>query len=259
VDTGVKDKTVLVTGGSAGIGAATAVAYGREGARVALTYRSREDAAEQVVKRIEQAGGEAMAVRMDLEAHETVPAAVTAVEERWGGIDVLIANAVRWGTIPPGALRFEEVPIQEWQAALHANVVGNALLATTVLPGMRERRFGRIVFVSSAVAEEGLPGPGPYGTAKMALYGLTRSLAWEAGGDGILVNAVSVGLTLTDVERPVTTGVFDTIAARTPSKRLSTAEDVASLIVFLGSAANRNVTGEIVREGSATARSIHFT
>lgn len=243
---------VLITGGSSGIGAATAVAYGRAGARVTLTYREGEDRAAQVVKRAEQAGGTARAVHLDLEDHASIRLAV----ESTGPFDALVANAVRWGTASMGQ-PFEEVPAEEWSASLHANVVGNAVLAQAVLPGMREKGFGRIVLISSGIAEEGTPGSGPYGTAKAALHGMTRTLAWEGGRDGILVNCVAVGLTLTERERPVPPAALDALAARTPSRRLSTADDVAELIAFLGSAANRNLTGEIIREGSNAGRSAH--
>ncbi|MEW9549647.1 SDR family NAD(P)-dependent oxidoreductase [Nonomuraea sp. NPDC050783] len=244
---------VLITGGSSGIGAATALAYAATGARVTITYNSGADRAAALVKRIEADGGQAAAVHLDLEDHATIAPAVAQA----GPVDALVANAVRWGTIMPNSIPFEEVPAAEWSAALHANVVGNALLVRAALPGMRRRGFGRIVFVSSGAAEEGLPGPGPYGTAKMALHGMARALAWEAGRDGILVNVAVAGLTVTEAERPVPAHVLDEIAARTPTRRLSTAEDLAALIVFLGSAANRNVTGELVRDGSNAGRSSH--
>ncbi|GGO60466.1 hypothetical protein GCM10012289_00400 [Nonomuraea cavernae] len=149
------------------------------------------------------------------------------------------------------------MPAAEWSAGLHANVVANALLVRAVLPAMRRTGFGRIVFVSSGVGEEGVPGPGPYGTAKMALHGMARALAWEAGRDGILVNVAAAGLTITENDRPLPPQVLEAVAARTPSRRLSTADDVAALILFLGSAANRNLTGEIVRDGSNAGRSAH--
>ncbi|MEV0621644.1 SDR family oxidoreductase [Nonomuraea sp. NPDC050404] len=243
---------VLVTGGSSGIGAATALAYARAGWQVMITYNTGADRAAEVVRRIEAEGGRGAAVHLDLEDHATIgPAAAQA-----GPVDALVANAVRWGGVQPGGMAFEEVPAAEWSAAMHANVVGNALLAGAVLPEMRRKEWGRIVFVSSGIGEEGVPGPGPYGTAKMALHGMARALAWEAGRDGILVNVAVAGLTVTGV-RPFPQQVLDQIAARTPSRRLSTAEDMAALIVFLGSEANRNLTGEIIRDGSNAARSAH--
>ncbi|MCF6468937.1 SDR family oxidoreductase [Nonomuraea sp. MG754425] len=243
---------VLITGGSSGIGAATALAYARTGADVTITYNTGADRAAEVVKRIEEAGARGAAVHLDLEDHDTIGPAV----ERAGPVDALVANAVRWGSVQPGGVSFEDVPPAEWSAAMHANVVGNALLVRAALPGMRRKGWGRIVFVSSGIGEEGVPGPGPYGTAKMALHGMARALAWEAGRDGVLVNVAVAGLTITGV-RAFPQEVLDRLAARTPSRRLSTADDMAALIVFLGSAANRNLTGEIIRDGSNAGRSAH--
>lgn len=259
MDTALKDRVVLVTGASTGIGAATARAYGQEGARVAITYRNNPEKAEKVVSEIEAAGGRALAVRLDLEELSTVEAAVNTVVEKWGGIDVLVANAVRWGGDgpPDPSVRFEDVPLEEWQAMISANLIGAAAQVRAVLPSMRSRGWGRIVLISSSVAEEGLPGPGPYGTAKSGLYGLARSLAWEAGRDGILVNVVAPGFTLTDSRPPIPTFITDKLAAGTPTRRLSDQDDVAKLVLFLGSGANGNLTGEVVRDGSSAARAPH--
>ncbi|MET8704666.1 SDR family NAD(P)-dependent oxidoreductase [Kitasatospora sp. NPDC004723] len=258
METELKDRVVLVTGASTGIGAATARAYAQEGARVAISYRNNPEKAEKVVSEIEGAGGQAFAVRLDLEALETVEEAVAAVVAHWGRIDVLVANAVRWGGDgpPDPSVRFEHVPLEEWQAMVSANLIGAAAQVRAVLPGMRSRGWGRIVLISSSVAEEGVPGPGPYGTSKSGLYGLARSLAWEAGRDGILVNVVAPGFTLTD-SRPVPKAIADRIAAGTPTRRLSVSDDVAKLVVFLGSGANGNLTGEVVRDGSSAARAPH--
>lgn len=260
MDTALKDRVVLVTGASKGIGAATARAFGQEGARVAITYRDSPEKAEKVASEVEAAGGQALVVRLDLEDLRTVEEAVSTVVERWGSIDVLVANAVRWGGDgpPDPSIRFEDVPLDEWQAMIGANLIGAAAQVRAVLPGMRSRGWGRIVLISSSVAEEGLPGPGPYGTAKSGLYGLARSLAWEAGRDGILVNVVAPSLTLTDSRAPIPKFITDKLAAGTPTRRLSDADDVAKLVLFLGSGANGNLTGEVVRDGSSAARAPHI-
>ncbi|MFF2023696.1 SDR family NAD(P)-dependent oxidoreductase [Streptomyces sp. NPDC058171] len=259
MDTALKDRVVLITGASTGIGAATARAYGEEGARVALTYRTNREKAEAVAARVEAAGGRALVVRLDLEDLPTVERATRTVVDRWGAVDVLVANAVRWGGDgpPDPSVRFEDVPLTEWRATIDANLVGAVAQAKAVLPGMRARGWGRIVLVSSSVAEEGVPGPGPYGTAKSGLHGLARALAWDAGRDGVLVNVVAPGLTLTDSRPPIPGAVLDAFAAGTPTRRLSDADDVARLIVFLGSGANGNLTGEVVRDGSSAARAPH--
>lgn len=257
MDTGLRGRVVLVTGGSSGIGRATAVAFGAEGARVALTYRGDRDGAETTVGQVEAVGGEAVALPLDLAEPATIDAAVRAVVDRWGGIDVLVANAVAWGTRRPGhGVGLEDVPPAEWQAMLRTNLEGAFATLRATLPAMRGRRWGRIVLMSSGVAEEGLPGSWAYGAAKAGLHGLARSLAWDLGSEGILVNVVGTGFTMTDRNQASLSDEFrERAEAAVPSSRLSTAEDVASLVVFLGSAANANMSGEVVREGSSTGRS----
>ena len=258
METGLSGRVALVTGASRGIGRATARAFAAEGARVAITFRDDEAGAAGLVKQLQAGGIEAMAARLELQAPETVTRAVDAVLQRWERIDVLVANAVQWPTTRPEQGRFENIAYGEWRELLQANVEGTAATVRAVLPGMRDAGWGRIVLVSSGVGDEGVPGPSPYGPAKSAFRGLARTLAWDAGRDGILVNVVNAGFTTTERNRerwPDATR--EQIAARTPSGRLSSPADVAALIVFLGSAANANITGEIVAEGSSTGRSAH--
>ncbi|MEU1981367.1 SDR family NAD(P)-dependent oxidoreductase [Nocardia sp. NPDC019395] len=259
MDTGMKGRVVLVTGASKGIGAATARAFGAEQARVAITYHTDRAGAEMVASSVEATGGEAMVVPLRLADAATAAAAVGAVTEHWGDIDVLVANAVDWGgdAPPDPSVRFEDVPLDHWHRMIGANLIGTVAVLRSVLPGMRRNGWGRIVLISSSVAEEGIPGPGPYGTAKSSLYGLSRSLAWEGGRDGILVNVVAPGFTLTETRAAFPDAVIAELAAGTPTRRLSDPDDVARLIVFLGSDSNRNLTGEVLREGSSAARAAH--
>jgi NAD(P)-dependent dehydrogenase (short-subunit alcohol dehydrogenase family) len=259
MDTGMNGRVVLVTGASKGIGAATARVFGAERARVAITYNADRAGAEAVASSIAEAGGEAMVVPLQLGDPATATAAVEAVVEKWGGVDSLIANAVDWGGDgpPDPGIRFEDVPLEHWRRMMDANLIGTVAVIRSVLPGMRSKGWGRIVLISSSVAEEGVPGPGPYGTAKSSLYGLSRGLAWEGGPDGVLVNVVAPGFTLTESRVDLPGTVTDKLAAGTPTRRLSGPDDVARLIVFLGSDANRNLTGEVVREGSSAARAPH--
>ncbi len=191
-----------------------------------------------------------MVVALDLGERDFIRAAVDAVVERWGGIEVLVANAVEWGA-PPSAWnspRFEELPRERWERMLRISVDGVFHTIQAALPSMRERGWGRIVMLSSGVVEYGMPGGGAYGAAKAALHGLSRTLARELGPSGILVNIVMPGLVLTERNlRVIPENVRETVAAESPSGRLSTPEEVASSIVFLASKANGNTTGEILR------------
>ena len=250
MDTGLRGKIVFVTGGSSGIGRATAVAFGREGARVALSYRNDRAGAAETAGMVGEAGGEALTVRYDLADESSIRRAVEEVVERWGALHVLVNNAVRWpGRGGSGGVTlFEEVPPERWQEDTRTLLEGAYLTIQAVLPLMRAAGWGRIVNVSSSLAEDGMAGGAPYTAAKAGLHGLTRTLAKELAPAGILANVVMPGLTLTERARRAIPGeVLDGEAARTPTGRLTAPEEVAALVVFLGSAANGHVNGENIR------------
>jgi NAD(P)-dependent dehydrogenase (short-subunit alcohol dehydrogenase family) len=242
MDTRLRDRVVLVTGGSSGIGRATAIAFGREGANVALTYRSDRDAADRVAAEIETAGGEGFAIPLDLSDPSTIDSAVERVLGRWGGLDVLVANAVRWPHDASAPLP-ESDPLA-WERALRANLEGTARTVRAAWPALAASGQGRVVLVSTGVTRHGMAGASAYATAKAGLEGLTSALKWEGGPTGILVNTIAPGFTVT--ERNLATfgdDVRDEVRRRTPSGRLSVPDDIASAIVYLGSPANGNITG----------------
>lgn len=247
MDLGLTDKRVLVTGATRGIGRATALAFAAEGARVAITYHSSAAAAKQVV---EELGGEdrACALRYDLADPATSEETVRAVEERWGGVDVVVANAQTWVWANPGELPgYEDFPMDYWLGLFRENVEGHLWTVRHALRGMRQRGWGRIALLSSVTAIRGRPGAEIYGAAKAALHGFASGLMWTR--DGVLVNVVAPGGTLTESLESVDPALLEEATRQTPSGRLSTADDVARVIVFLCSQANGNVNGEIVRTG----------
>ncbi|WP_329239521.1 SDR family oxidoreductase (plasmid) [Streptomyces sp. NBC_00111] len=250
--TGLTDKAVLVTGASRGIGRATALAYAAEGARVAITYHSDEAGAKETADQVAAAGGIPYVVRYDLGDEDSIRAAVAAVGAEWGGLDVLVAGAVEWGDAIPRPGRqmpaFEDVPPQQWQRVLRTSVDAVFHTVQAVLPLMRGREWGRIVLIGAGLADTGMTGAGAYGAGKAALHGLVRSLAWELGPAGILVNEVVPGQTLTEnVLTHASPAFLENKARSLPSGRMNTPEDVARTVVFLGSAANGNVHGEALR------------
>jgi 3-oxoacyl-[acyl-carrier protein] reductase len=253
MDLGLRDRRVLVTGATRGIGKAVALAFGAEGAKVAITYNS---AADEAAKVVAQLGGEerSFAVPYDLRDMASIDAAVDAVNDRWGGVDVLVANALYFTWEDPATTpTFENTEADEWGSRLRANVDGTIRTAQLALRGMRERKWGRIVILSSTTAHNGLPGSEIYSASKAAMHGFARGAMWGGEGSGVLVNVVAPGLTLTEsayeamAASPITKGMADHELSITPSGRLSDPEDIARLIVFLGSEANGNVTGEVVR------------
>ena len=246
---GLERRIVLITGGSRGIGRAAALAFGREGARVAITYNRDRARAEAVVAELGADGGEAMAVPLSLGDHGSISTAVETVVGRWNGVDALVNNAVDWGTQSPMDARpFEDDEPSYWLPLLQANVAGHYRAIQCVLPGMRAKGWGRIVNVSSVAAQDGMPGMGHYGAAKAALHGLTRTLAKELGPAGILTNVVMPGLTLTEhAQDVIPAAARDELARQSPIRRLLSPEELVPTIVFLASAANTAVTGEVIR------------
>ncbi|MEU3462736.1 SDR family oxidoreductase [Streptomyces sp. NPDC006733] len=250
--TDLRDKVVMVTGASSGIGRATARAFGAEGARVAITYYSNLAGAEETAAQVTAEGGTPLIVRYDLNEERVIREAVGEVVSAWGGIDVLVNNAVVWGDAIPRPGRpmpaFEDVPAKQWQEVLRTSVDAVYHTLQAALPAMRGREWGRVVMLGAGLAEAGMVGGGAYGAAKSGLYGLLRSLAWDLGPENILVNMVVPGQTLTDtVLRNAPAPMLEAKAKTLASQHLSTPEDVANTIVFLGSAANGNINGQAVR------------
>jgi NAD(P)-dependent dehydrogenase (short-subunit alcohol dehydrogenase family) len=238
----IEQRSALVTGGSGDIGRAIAAELAAEGMRVAVTSRGGD------------VDGSERSVALDLADPAAASAGAAAAIDALGGrLDTLVHAAVRWPAL--GADRFEDVPRDEWQAMLRANVEGTFALVQAALPALRGSGSGRIVLLSSGIAEEGHPPTVAYAAAKASLHGLCRALAWDAGRDGVLVNVIAVGYTRTEggLAR-FGPDAYDRASALIPQRRVSVPEDVARLAAFLGSERNTSVTGEIVREGTSAAR-----
>ncbi|WFE56495.1 SDR family NAD(P)-dependent oxidoreductase [Micromonospora sp. WMMD712] len=251
MDLGLRDRAVLVTGGSSNIGAATAIAFGREGARVTLTYKSNKEAAEKVAAQVEREGGTAHTVPFDLDDSGTPARLIDAVVERWGGLDVLVNNAVRWADHDPtsGPGKFEDETDDSWVALIDANLTAQLQVLRAALPVLRRSGSGRIVNVSTSLVERGMVGSVAYTAAKAGLHGASRSLSWEVGRDGVLVNVVMPGWVIDGKDLPfeIPQALMDEQTSRLPTGRLPSCQHVADAVVFLASQANKSITGEIVR------------
>jgi NAD(P)-dependent dehydrogenase (short-subunit alcohol dehydrogenase family) len=245
MDLGVEGRTVIVTGASGGLGRCIARGFAAEGADVVLTYHNSRDDAERIAKEID---GRTLLVRYTLDDADAAGALVQAALDWTGRIDVLVNNAVQWGGTGPSPERpFEAVPDDDWLAVLRANIEGAVRLSRTVAPVMRERRWGRLVHISSSIARDGMAGAEYYATAKAALHGFSRSAAFALGRDGdILSNVVMPGLTRTDTNTAITDAHGDHFSALTPIGRLLDATEVAGPVVYLGSAANTGITGQVI-------------
>jgi len=246
MDLGLKGQTVFVTGSSSGIGRATAIAFGAEGANVAVTYHANRQGADETAQQVREAGGQALVVHYDLAQPDAIRASIDAIQKEWGSLHVLVNNAVDKVPPPTGQL-FEDVPMQRWESALRNNLEGITYTIQCALPLMRKSGWGRIINISSD-ATDGWPGLGPYATAKAGLHGLTRTLAVELGPANILSNVVMPGFILTESnQQRVPAEQQKQIRDHTPTRQLVTPQDVAAAIVFLGSRANKQITGETLR------------
>jgi 3-oxoacyl-[acyl-carrier protein] reductase len=244
MDLGLAGRTVIVTGASGGIGRHIARGFGAEGADVVLTYRTHRSDAEQAAKEI---GDRTLLVPYDLAAPDA-PGKLVAAALAWTGrIDVLVNNAVHWGGTAPGDRPFEAVPDDDWLGIVRHNLEGALRLTRAVTPVLRERRWGRLVHISSNLAVDGMAGAEYYASAKAALHGFSRSAAFALGRDGdILSNVVMPGLTRTDTNAAIADAHGHHFSARAPIGRLLDAAEVAGPVVYLGSAANTGITGQVV-------------
>lgn len=229
-------RVALVTGGSGGIGAELSVRLAAAGAAVAVHYATGRDAADRVVTRIAQTGGQAIALEADLRDPMAPEVLVESVERELGPVDVLAANA---GLSKPGS--YEEVDAAVFDETLAVNLRAPYLLARRVLPGMRERGFGRILFTSSVAAlTGGIVGP-HYASSKAGLLGLTHFLASRAAPDGVTVNAIAPALI---EETGMLPGDPGDLAARIPVGRLGKPSEVADLALAV--LRNGYVTNQVI-------------
>jgi NAD(P)-dependent dehydrogenase (short-subunit alcohol dehydrogenase family) len=242
MDLGLHERAVLVTGATRGIGRAIALAYAREGACVSITYANDEAAAAEVVREIEAQGGSGLARRLDLAEPVSIGSAVAETAEGFGGLDVLVANAVRWPTDARGPLAGVDPDL--WAQGLRANLEGTAATVRAALPYLSRSSAGRVVLISSGVSRHGIAGATAYAAAKAGLDGLIAALKWETGEQDVLINIVSPGFTVTENNLArFSEEVRESVRTRTPSRRLSVPADIAAAVLLLGSPANGNITG----------------
>lgn len=232
-------KVALVTGASRGIGRAAAIALAAAGARVAVNFVNRRDAAMEVKKEIQALGRESLLVQADVAVRQDVEQMVSCLLEHFGRIDILVNNA----TLHRGG-RVHRLAESDWDSVMDSCLRGAFHCCQQVVPHMTARQSGRIINVSSIMGRIGWPGDTAYGTAKAGLVGFTRSLAKEVAPYGITANVVMPGYIDTDMTSALTPRSKELMVSRIPLGRAGQPEEVAEVVTFLASQA-AYVTGVV--------------
>ena len=248
-------KKALVTGASRGIGRATALAFAREGAAVALLGIDDADGNE-AAEACRALGADALWLHADLGVEAEVEAAVAQTISAWGGVDVLVNNA---GIHLEGTV--VDTPLEAWERVMRVNLTGAFLCAKHVLPSMLERGGGSVVNVASEAGLVGIAGQTAYNVSKAALISLTQSMAVDFAAQNVRVNCVCPGTTLTPLVEQLVAAQGDPTAALAkwgsmrPANRLGKPEEIAEAILFLASDAVAYATGAVLAvDGGYTAR-----
>jgi len=237
----MKGRKVLITGGSRGIGRATALLFARAGADVAISFRTNEAAAAAVLAEVEKLGRRCLAFRAELSSKKDADAMAAGILEAWGSIDTLVNNGGVWTYLEMGAM--DEVVYKE---LIGANLDGVFYVTNAVVPAMKALGRGWIINVASTAAVRGEAFHSHYAASKGALVSLTKSLAVELAPHGIRVNCVAPGWVDTDMCTEVFAkpGYREKVRQSIPLKRIPPPEDIAGPILFMASELALHITGE---------------
>jgi 3-oxoacyl-[acyl-carrier protein] reductase len=242
MDLGLKGKVALVTGAGRGIGAATAKALAAHGARVAVNFLCGQETADDVLKAIREKGGTAMLACADVRDRPAVNAMVQSVAKELGGIDILVNNANISFPVKP----FADFSWEEYEAKLLGEMKALVNCSQAVLPGMLKKKYGKLILVSSSLSRSPGPGFSAHAAAKGAMDSIAKVMATELGPQGVTVNVIGPGLTLTDATKHQPREMHEQIASFTPLRRLGMPDDVAGVAVFLASRLADYVNGQYI-------------
>ncbi len=240
---GLRGRVALITGGSRGIGRATAVRLAEQGANVVVNYKRDEEAAAETVRAVEHLGVEALAVRADVSLLEDAKLLIAKTLERFSRLDILVCNSGIWEGAP-----VEEISEDLWDRVLDVNLKGTWTVCREAVPHMKSRQFGRIVIISSTAGQRGEANVSNYAASKGGQISFTKSLATELAHHGINVNAVAPGWVETEMNTEVfaDTDYKKSVEESIPLKRIASADDIARPILFLCSDWARHITGEVL-------------
>lgn len=237
----LEGRVALVTGASRGIGRAIAIALAEEGATVWVNYAVNAEKAKETLEEIKKSGGDGYLVPFDVSNSGAVADSIEKIISQSGKIDILVNNAgiTRDGLI----LRFKE---EDWDAVMNVNIKGMFLVTRAVSRYMVKARYGRIINISSVVAQGGHEGQSAYCASKSAVEGFTKSLARELAKRNITVNAVAPGFIETELTAELDEKARSVIFQQIPMQRFGTPEEVASVVVWLASESASYITGAVI-------------
>lgn len=237
-----KNKTVIVTGGSRGIGKAVALAFGAKGANVVVNYTSSEAKAVETAEAIKALGGNAITVKCNVAVADDVDGLLKATKEAFGNVDYLINNA---GVTRDGLLiRMKE---DDWDAVIDTNLKGVYLCTKIIGKAMLKQKSGNIVNMTSVVGVMGNAGQANYAASKAGVIGFTKSAAKEFAPRGITVNAVAPGFINSDMTSVLSDDVKETYEKAIPLQKMGEPEDVANAVMFLCSDMAKYITGQVIQ------------
>ncbi len=240
----LENKNAIVSGGSQGIGAAIALAFGRQGANVCLLYRKHEETAQNLAKEIGKLGPKAIAVKCDIASFDDAKMVVDTTVDQFGGVDILVNNAgMNWDGV---SWKMSE---EQWDRVIEVNLKGYFNFTRHVAPLLKEQKSGKIINVTSINGLRGKFGQSNYSASKAGIIGYTKAIAKELGAFGVNVNAVAPGLIETPMlkESEARDKIVDMAMGEIVLKRVGTPEDVANVVVFLASDLSRHITGEVIK------------
>jgi 3-oxoacyl-[acyl-carrier protein] reductase len=244
----LREKSALVTGGSRGIGAATALLLAECGANVGIGYRSREHEAADVVRQIADRGVRGFSQAGDLTTAEGTSALFDRALREFGGLDIFVGNAAIW---PPDDVPVAEMTDERWAETMRQNL--ESMFLTSRAAAKTVHDGGRIVLVSSTAGQRGEAMHADYAASKGAMIAFTKSLAMELAPRDVTVNCVAPGWVDTEMAEPAYGGdARERIAASIPLGRIATSRDIAGPIVFLCSSLARHITGEVLNVNGGT-------
>lgn len=240
----LEGKNAIVTGGSAGIGAATSLELARAGANVCLTYRKHEAEAKEFAQQIIDMGCKAIAVHCDIAQFDAAENVVKTALETFGSLDILVNNAgMNWDGV---CWKMSE---EQWDRVLEVNLKGYFNFTRHAAPLFKEQKYGKIINVTSINGLRGKFGQTNYSASKAGIIGYTKAVAKELGAFGVNVNAVAPGLIETQMlkESEARDKIIDMAMGEIVLKRVGQPEDLAHVVTFLASDRARHVTGEIIK------------